>query len=82
AGTMFHIQNSGGTDILTFVPTKKYQSIAFSSSSLAKGDYDAYYGGSSTGTIKDGLYSGGTYSGGTKYSSFTVSSTATKVNIR
>ncbi len=30
---------------------------------------------------KDGLYSGGAYTQGTQYSSFTISSTTTKVNI-
>lgn len=80
ANTVFHIQASDGTEVLTFKPSKYYQSVAFSSSALTNGKtYDIYYGGSSTGTCTDGLYSGGTYSGGTKYSSFTVSGVSTKV---
>ena len=81
ANTLFHIQSSDGTDILTFAPKKAYQSVAFSSSKLKSGiTYDVYYGGSSTGTASDGLYSGGAYSGGTKYTSFTVSGITTRVS--
>lgn len=80
AGTLFHIQASDGTDIVTFKPTRQYQSVAFSSSSLKRGSaYSVYYSGSSTGTLTDGIYSSGTYTPGTQYSSFTVSSVVTKV---
>lgn len=81
AGTLVHIQDhNSGEDILTFAPTKQYSSVAFSSPKLAKGStYDVYYGGSSTGTISDGLYQDGTYTPGAKYASFTVSGTVTKV---
>lgn len=83
AGTLFHIQNSDGKDILSFTPKKKYQSVSFSSSDLQKGEtYDVYYGGSSTGSLNDGLYKDGTYTPGTKYSSFTISSVVTKLTIR
>ena len=83
ADTLFHIQTSDGNEILSFTPTKRYQSIAFSSPELTKGaTYDVYYGGSSTGTVNDGLYQGGTYTPGTKYTSFTTSGIITKVNIR
>ncbi len=79
-GTMVHIQNSAGENILSFVPTKPYSSVAFSSDRLLRGStYDVYYGGSSTGTICDGLYEGGTYTPGTKYTSFTVTSMVTNV---
>lgn len=81
AGTLVHIQNSSGKDILTFAPTKSFQSVAFSSPNIEKGiSYDAYLGGSSSGTATDGLYSGGTYSGGTQLGSFTVSSIVTKIS--
>jgi hypothetical protein len=81
ANSLFHIQASDGTDILTFKPTKTYQSVAYSSPKLVKGStYDVYLGGSSTGTASDGLYEGGTYSGGTKSTSFTVSSTVTRIS--
>jgi hypothetical protein len=80
AGTLLHIQDSAGKDILTFAPTKAYQSIAFSSPELVKGaTYDIYTGGRSSGTVTDSLYKGGTYTSGTRYTSFTVSGVVTTV---
>lgn len=81
AGTLVRIQNSSGKDILTFAPTKNFQSVAFSSPNIEKGtSYDAYLSGSSSGTVTDGLYSGGTYTAGTQLGSFTVSSVVTKIS--
>jgi len=83
AGTLIHIQTSEGQEVLTFAPSKQYQSIVFSSPALVSGStYDVYYGGSSTGTAQDGLYQGGEYSPGTKYASFTVSSAVTTMGNR
>jgi len=80
AGTLVHIQDSTGKDILTFAPTKVYQSIAFSSPELGKGaTYDIYIGGKSSGTMTDSLYKGGTYTPGTRYTSFTISNVVTIV---
>ncbi|HEY9044953.1 MAG TPA: carbohydrate-binding domain-containing protein [Ohtaekwangia sp.] len=80
AGSLIHIQAGDGTDVVTFKPTKKYQSFAFSSPNLATGStYDLYLGGSSSGTVTDGLYSGGSYTAGTKSTSFTISSVSTKI---
>jgi hypothetical protein len=80
AGTLVHIQNSAGDDIVTFAPTKQYSSIAFSSPALTTGSYTVYYGGSSTGAVTDGLYTGGTYTPGTSYRTFTVSGMVTNVS--
>lgn len=80
AGTLVHIQNGAGEDILTFAPTKDYQSLAFSSPKLVSGEtYAIYVGGNATGTVTDGLYSGSEYQPGTAYSTFTVSSAVTTV---
>ena len=80
AGTLIHIQNSAGEDILTFASTKRYQSLAFSSPELVNGEtYTVSYGGSSSGSQLDGLYQGGSYSGGTQVTSFTVSSVVTAI---
>jgi hypothetical protein len=80
AGTLVHIQNSAGEDILTFAPTKQYQSISFSSPELVNGTtYTISTGGSSTGTNQEGLYQDGSYSSGTENASFKVSSTVTTV---
>ena len=83
AGTLVHLQTSEGQEVLTFAPSKQYQSIVFSSPALVSGStYDVYSGGSSTGTAQDGLYQGGEYSPGTKYGSFTVSSAVTTMGNR
>jgi hypothetical protein len=81
AGSLVHLQASDGTALATFKPSKKYQSVAFSSPDLKTGTtYSLYLGGSSTGTATDGLYSGGSYTVGTLSKSFTISSVSTKVN--
>lgn len=78
SGTLVHIQTDEGEGILSFAPTKTYQSIVFSSPELKKGSaYDVYYGGISTGTEKDGLYGDGIYTPGTQYTSFTISGIVT-----
>lgn len=80
AGTLFHIQDASGNDLVTFKPTRSYYSVVFSSASLKSGStYSIYTGGTSTGTNTNGLYNGGTYSGGTFKKSFTVSSKVTSV---
>jgi hypothetical protein len=80
AGSLFHIQNSSGDDILTFMPLRAYQSVSFCSPKLTKNSsYDVYLGGSSTGTVTDGLFEGGTYSGGTKSTAFTISNIVTSI---
>jgi hypothetical protein len=80
AGTLVHIESADGTEVLTFTPTKTYQSVVLSSPELANGTtYAVYTGGSSSGTSTDGLYSGGAYSAGTQTASFTISSVITSV---
>ncbi len=80
AGTLFHIQNSAGTDIVTFAPTKQYASLAFSSPTLTLGEtYKIYVGGNATGTVKDGLYTNVTYTPGFNYRNFTITDVVTIV---
>jgi len=57
AGTMIHIgSESGAEDLLTFTPTKDYQSVVISSPAIKDGDsLSIYSGGSSSGTHSDGL---------------------------
>jgi hypothetical protein len=77
-GTMIHIESESGEEILSFEPTKAYQSVVLSSPELENGGtYVVYAGGSSTGTGTDGLYSNGDYSGGTQATSFTISGMVT-----
>lgn len=80
AGSLVHIQDSAGTDILTFAPTKAYQSLVFSSPRLINGtEYVVYTGGSATGTAVDGLYQDRGYTPGTQYASQKISSTITQL---
>ncbi len=75
AGTLFHIENTSGTSLLTFAPASGYTSIIFSSSDLNTGtSYRVYTGGSCSGSETNGLYTGGTYSGGTLKTTFTQTS--------
>ena len=54
--------------------------LVFSSAELVLGSaYTVYLGGSSTGTVSDGLYSGGSYTPGMVYANFTVNSSVTVV---
>jgi hypothetical protein len=80
ANTLIHIETEEGEDILTFAPTKTYQSVVLSSPELKNGStYIVYTGGSATGEAIDGLYSGGTYTEGTQIESFTISSIVTTI---
>jgi hypothetical protein len=80
AGSLVHIQNSAGEDLLTFAPAKAYQSIVLTSPALVKGaTYTVFTGGSSQGTLKDGLYQGGSYTPGAQAASFTLSGAVTTV---
>ncbi|MCB0195368.1 MAG: carbohydrate-binding domain-containing protein [Anaerolineae bacterium] len=80
AGTLVHIQSEDGQNILTFAPSKEFQSIAFSSTELTEGTtYPIYLGGSATGTVTDGLYRDATYTDGTPYTEFTISDIVTRV---
>jgi hypothetical protein len=80
SGTLLHIETEGGEGVLTFAPTKTYQSIVLSSPELKNGStYSVYIGGSSTGMVTDGLYSGGAYTPGTQATNFTISGVITTV---
>ncbi len=80
ANTIIHIEDEKGNEVITFAPSKQYQSVVVSSPELKTGStYTVSYGDSSTGEAKDGLYSGGKYSGGTEADSFTVSNKVTNI---
>ncbi len=79
-GTMIYIESQEGEQILAFEPSKEYQSIAFSSPELTKGEtYTIYSGGSMDSNETDGLYEVGTYTKGTEIYSFTVSGVLTVI---
>jgi len=78
AGVMVHIATEDGGEILTFAPVRAYQSVVLSSPELRDGStYIVYSGGSSTGIVADGLYSGGAYTSGTEALSFTITGIVT-----
>ena len=78
AGSIINIQTSSGEEVLTFVPTKTYQSIVLSSPELTNGsEYLIFTGGTSSGTVNAGLYSDGTYSAGTQVATLTLSGITT-----
>ena len=78
AGTLIHIQDANGSDVLTFAPTKDFQSVVLSSAALQNGmTYTIYSGGTATGDVVDGLYTNSSYSPGTEMVSFTISSMVT-----
>ncbi|QYE96436.1 carbohydrate-binding domain-containing protein [Paraclostridium sordellii] len=80
ANTIIHIEDEKENEVITFAPSKQYQSVVVSSPELKKGStYTVSYGGISTGKAKDGLYTGGKYSGGEKSTSFTVSESVTNL---
>jgi hypothetical protein len=71
AGTMVHIEESDGSEIVTFRPGKEYKEFLFSSDALkSEVVYHIYSGGESSGNESDGLYQGGTYSGGSRLTHF------------
>ena len=79
ANKLVNIQNGSGETVLTFSPTKTYQSIAFSSPELGTGSYTVYLGGTVTGTSSHGMYEDGTYTPGSEYTTFDVSGMTTTV---
>ena len=80
ANTLISIKNENGEDIVTFAPSKTYQSVIISSPSLQSNTkYFVYSGGTSTGNETDGLYTDGSSKGGSEAGNFTTSSTVTTV---
>lgn len=78
AGTIVHLEDSKGNTVATFAPKKDYQSVVICSPELKKDtEYALYSGGTSNGSLSDGLYTNGVYQGGTKVVSFTISSIVT-----
>ena len=78
AGTIVHLEDSDGKDIITIAPNKDYQSIVISSPEIQKDKtYTLYSGGASTGAAKNGLYTNGKYTNGTKVVDFSISNSVT-----
>ena len=75
-GQLINIQDTNGTEVLTFTPAQNCTSVKFGSPSLISGKtYNVYQGGSTTSSsVNNGVFSGGSYTAGTLIGSFIVSS--------
>lgn len=80
ANTLVSIKDESGNEIVTFAPSKTFQSVVISSPEIITGTkYTASVGGTSTGTVINGLYTDGTYSGGAEAGNATVESAVTTI---
>lgn len=83
AGNLINIQDSEGNNILTFSPSKQYQSIAYSSAEIKTGEtYSLYLGGSVIGEEEDGLYIDAVYTIGTLNTELNIESSVTTSGAR
>lgn len=74
AGTIINIADSSGNSLITFAPSKNYQAILVSSPDLkVDSTYQLYTGGTSSGSVTNGLYAEGNYENKTKTANFTIS---------
>ena len=78
ASTLIHLETTSGQNVLTYAPSKQYQSVLVSSSELELGaSYSLFTGGSSSGEIENNLYLSGEYQPGTELTQLTLSSSVT-----
>ncbi|MGM9988975.1 MAG: carbohydrate-binding domain-containing protein [Bacillaceae bacterium] len=68
ANTLVTLLDEGNDVIASFKSTKAFKTIIISSDKLTKGTYTLYSGGSTTGTLKYGIYYNGTYTKGSQLS--------------
>ncbi|WP_226668807.1 carbohydrate-binding domain-containing protein [Metabacillus litoralis] len=82
AGTLVHLEDSEGKQILTYLSEKEYQSIFFSSPDLQKdSSYTLFTEGSADGEEINGIYMEDiNYQEGTKVLDFTLSTSVTWLN--
>lgn len=73
--TLFNISDSEGNSILTYMPSKKYNSVVICSPDIIEGEtYTVSCGGETTGEDDgNGFYTDGSYSGGDEVGSVTIS---------
>lgn len=80
ANSIINIQRSNGTEIVSFLVSKNISSFVISSSALVnESGYVVYRGGSHSGTLNNGLYTGGSYTPGNQYTTFSISSMVTTI---
>jgi hypothetical protein len=81
ANQLFHIQSADGSEAVTFLIPRNYNTMLFSSPKLKLNQtYKVFTGGSVSGTtVFNGLYTSGTYTAGSPASSFTTAGMVTRV---
>lgn len=80
ADTLVNVQSEDGLSILTFAPSKSFQSLVFSSPNLLSDTaYKVYVGGSAEGDTLDGIYLDATYTDGIEQASFTLIEVVTQI---
>ncbi len=80
ANSIVNIQSEDGKEIVTFAPSKSYQSVIVSTPEIKSNTkYTISVGGISTGKSTDGLYLDGKYSSGTDVGTETVSQIITNI---
>lgn len=78
AGSLLHISSTSGEEIVTFLPTKAYQSVLVSTPAIQNGmELGLHTGGSPSGTASNGLYADGVTNPGTQVASLVISSVVT-----
>ena len=81
AGTLVTVKDEDGASVLTFAPSKDYESIVISTPELKQGKtYMVYSGGTCSSQSTNGFYEQGTCSGSTKLTDVTLSSAVTKIS--
>jgi len=81
SGTLVTLSDSSGKPLLSFAPSKDYQSIVISSPELEQGStYTLSSGGTNSGKLKDGLYTGGAVSGAKKLADVKLTSIVTRIS--
>ncbi|EGA90805.1 hypothetical protein GPDM_03365 [Planococcus donghaensis MPA1U2] len=81
AGTIVHLQDSEGTTIATYAPSREFSAIFISTPDLEIGtSYTLSSGGTSSAEETAGLYADGGYEGGTELVDFTITESVTWLN--
>ena len=79
ANTPLHLADADGNGLLTFVPTKAYQSVILSTPTLKTGEaYTLFTGGEATDETTEGLYA--SYTDGEEALTFTLSDVVTSAS--
>ncbi|HEV7950964.1 MAG TPA: hypothetical protein VGP24_14460, partial [Glaciihabitans sp.] len=78
AGTIIHVLNSAGEQLVAFESSKDFQSVVFSSADVVEGEvYTVVVGGTVTGTTVGGLTATGDTSGATEATTATAGAEVT-----